>query len=166
MANLHEVDQLPEGYLSDDANSSQMIVLTTTPATSTENSTFLGAKNNDMHSLGQGELLQRKMNDNLGDNYYKFEGNKVGKSVHRSLLKKTNQGAPQVNPHQMKVRSIQRSLSIGSPRTPPIKKGDELNLKLERFKMRTLIIDGSVEQHDQAGNHGGQGANTRSGSST
>ena len=160
MANLHEVDQLPEGYLSDDANSSQMIVLTTTPATSTENSTFLGAKNNDMHSLGQGELLQRKMNDNLGDNYYKFEGNKVGKSVHRRLLNKTNQGAPQVNPHQMKVRSIQRSLSIGSP----IKKGDEL--KLERFKMRTLIIDGSVEQHDQAGNHGGQGANTRSGSST
>ena len=160
MANLHEVDQLPEEYLSDDANSSQMIVLTTTPATSTENSTFLGAKNNDMHSLGQGELLQRKMNDNLGDNYYKFEGNKVGKSVHRRLLKKTNQGAPQVNPHQMKVRSIQRSLSIGSP----IKKGDEL--KLERFKMRTLIIDGSVEQHDQAGNHGGQGANTRSGSST
>ena len=160
MANLHEVDQLPEGYLSDDANSSQMIVLTTTPATSTENSTLLGAKNNDMHSLGQGELLQRKMNDNLGDNYYKFEGNKVGKSVHRRLLNKTNQGAPQVNPHQMKVRSIQRSLSIGSP----IKKGDEL--KLERFKMRTLIIDGSVEQHDQAGNHGGQGANTRSGSST
>ena len=160
MANLHEVDQLPEGYLSDDANSSQMIVLTTTPSTSTEDSTFLGAKNNDMHSLGQGELLQRKMNDNLGDNYYKFEGNKVGKSVHRRLLKKTNQGAPQVNPHQMKVRSIQRSLSIGSP----IKKGDEL--KLERFKMRTLIIDGSVEQHDQAGNHGGQGANTRSGSST
>ena len=158
MANLHEVDQLPEGYLSDDANSSQMIVLTTTPSTSTEDSTFLGAKNNDMHSLGQGELLQRKMNDNLGDNYYKFEGNKVGKSVHRRLLKKTNQGAPQVNPHQMKVRSIQRSLSIGSP----IKKGDEL--KLERFKMRTLIIDGSVEQHDQASNHGGQGANTRSGS--
>ena len=166
MANLHEVDQLPEGYLSDDANSSQMIVLTTTPATSTENSTFLGAKNNDMHSLGQGELLQRKMNDNLGDNYYKFEGNKVGKSVHRRLLKKTNQGAPQVNPHQMKLRSIQRSLSIGSPRTPPIKKGDELKLKLERFKMRTLIINRSVEQHDQAGNHGGQGSNTKSSSST
>nr|POE55750.1 hypothetical protein CFP56_30546 [Quercus suber] len=159
MANLHEVDQLPEGYLLDDG----MVVLTTTPGTSTENSTILGAKNN---AIGQGELLQRKVNDNFGDDYHKFEGNKVGKSVHRRLLKKLNQGVPQVNPHQVKVRSIQRSLSIGSPRTPPIKKGDELKLKLERFKMRTLIINGSVEQHDQAGNHGGQGANTKSGSST
>ena len=158
MANLHEVDQLPEGYLLDDG----MVVLTTTPATSTENSNILGAKNNDMHLLGQ-----RKVNDNLGDDYRKFEGNKVGKSVHRRLLiKKLNQGAPQVNPHQMKVRSIQRSLSIGSPRTPPIKKGDELKLKLERFKMRTININGSVDQHDQAGNHGGQGANTKSSSST
>uniref|UniRef100_A0A7N2LF18 Uncharacterized protein n=1 Tax=Quercus lobata TaxID=97700 RepID=A0A7N2LF18_QUELO len=162
MANLHEVDQLPEGYLLDD----RMVVLTTTPGTSTQNSTILGAKNNDMHLLGQGTLLQRKVNGNLGDDYRKFEGNKVGKSVHRRLLKKLNQGAPQVNPHQMKVRIIQRSLSIGSPRTPPIKKGDELKLKLERFQMRTLIINGSVEQHDQSGNHGGQGANTKSGSST
>ena len=162
MANLHEVDQLPEGYILDDG----MVVLTTTLGTSTQNSTIFGAKNNDMRLLGQGTLLQRKVNDNLGDDYRKFEGNKVGKSVHRRLLKKLNQGAPQVNLHQLKVRSIQRSLSIGSPRTPPIKKGDELKLKLERFKMRTLIINRSVEQHDQAGNHGGQGSNTKSSSYT
>ena len=54
MANPHDDKvQLPDGYLSDDA----MIVLSTAPAASTENSTFSGDENNDMSQLGK-DVLQ------------------------------------------------------------------------------------------------------------
>ena len=134
MANPHDEVQLPDGYLSDDA----MIVLTTATVTSTENSTFSGDENNDMSQLGKDVLPIRKIPD-LAENYYRFKW-KVGKSVHRKLLKKVNQAVlvPNVKSHQLKNRSIQRSLSIDSPRTPPNKKGDELLLKHERFKVRTI----------------------------
>ena len=163
MANPHDDKvQLPDGYLSDDA----MIVLSTAPAASTENSTFSGDENNDMSQLGKDVLPIGKI-PNLAENYYRFDW-KVGKSVHRKLLKKVNQAVPvpNVNSHQMKNRSIQRSLSIDSPRTPPNKKGDELLLKHERFKVRTINFYGSVEQRDQ-GTQGSQGSNssTKSGSS-
>ena len=136
------------------------------PATSTEKSTFSGDENNDMSQLGKDVLPIRKIQDSA-ENYYRFDW-KVGKSVHRKLLKKVNQAVPvpNVNSHQMKNRSIQRSLSIDSPRTPPNKKGDELLLKHERLKVRTINFYGSVEQRDQ-GTQGSQGSNssTKSGSS-
>ena len=162
MANPHDEVQLPDGYLSDDA----MIVLTTAPATSTGNSTFSGGEKNDMSQLGKDVLPMRKIQDSA-ENYYMFDW-KVGKSVHRKLLKKVNQAVPVPNviSHQMKNRSIQRSLSFDSPRTPPNKKGDELLLKHERFKVRTINFYGSFEQRDQ-GTQGSQGSNssTKSGSS-
>ena len=68
MANPHDEVQLPDGYLSDDA----MIVLTTAPATSTENSTFSGDENNDMSQLGKDVLPVRKIPD-LAENYYRFD---------------------------------------------------------------------------------------------
>ena len=162
MANPHDEVQLPDGYLSDDA----MTVLTTAPATSTGNSTFSGDEKNDMSQLGKDVLPLRKIQDSA-ENYYMFDW-KVGKSVHRKLLKKVNQAVPVPNviSHQMKNRSIQRSLSFDSPRTPPNKKGDELLLKHERFKVRTINFYGSVEQRD-LGTQGSQGSNnsTKSGSS-
>ncbi|GMY23183.1 hypothetical protein FCV25MIE_18424 [Fagus crenata] len=160
MANLDHEVPLPEAYLSDDG----MVVLTSTPASSTTNSPLLGTSNNDMSLLGKGVLPRMKIDVAGSSNYYRFEG-KVGKLVRPRLLKKVNQVAPQVNLHQTKVRSIQRSLSIGSPRTPPFKKGEDVQLKLERFKVRTLIMNGSVELRGQ-GTKDGQGGNTKSSTST
>ena len=156
----HQVVLLPDGYVSDDG----LIALSSTPASSTGNSTILGMSNTDMSLLGK-DVLPGKMNDMAdSSNYYRFKG-KVGKLAHPRLLKKVNQVAPQVNLHQTKVRSIQRSLSIDSPRTPPFKKGEEVQLKLERFKVRTIVINSSAQQSDR-GTKDGQGGNTKSSTST
>jgi hypothetical protein len=158
----HQEVMLPDGYVSDD----ELIALSTTPASSTGNSTILGMSNTDMSLLGK-DVLPIKTNDMADSSkYYRFKG-KVGKLAHPRLLKKVNQVAlaPQVNLHQRKVRSIQRSLSIGSPRTPPFKKGEEVYLKLERFKVRTIVINSSAEQPDR-GTKDGQGGNTKSSTST
>ncbi|KAJ7970545.1 Protease Do-like 4, mitochondrial [Quillaja saponaria] len=50
------------------------------------------------------------------------------------------------------VRTLQRSLSLGSPRAR-----DDSELKLERFKVRTVNADGPVQQAGQ----GGQGDNNK-----
>ena len=54
-------------------------------------------------------------------------------------------------PGQVKARSLQRSLSVGSPRTPS-RNGGESSSRLERFKIRTVIPDG-----------GGQGDTSKGG---
>ncbi|CAK7325306.1 unnamed protein product [Dovyalis caffra] len=52
-------------------------------------------------------------------------------------------------PGQMKSRALQRSLSVGSPRTPS-RNGGESPLRLERFKVRT-VIPGGGGQGDKDG---------------
>ncbi|KAF5742599.1 hypothetical protein HS088_TW09G00650 [Tripterygium wilfordii] len=55
---------------------------------------------------------------------------------------------------QTQVRSLQRSLSVGSPRTPSSTRGEE-DLRLQRFKVRTLVVGGG-EPGDRGGSSGGQ----------
>ncbi|KAJ0045270.1 hypothetical protein Pint_05873 [Pistacia integerrima] len=52
------------------------------------------------------------------------------------------------------VRTMQRSLSVGSPRTRAIE-GDESPLRLERFKIRTVILDGISQGGGQGGSQQG-----------
>ncbi|KAA8534520.1 hypothetical protein F0562_032037 [Nyssa sinensis] len=47
----------------------------------------------------------------------------------------------------MRVQTMQRSLSLGSPRTP--KHGDDSTLRLERFRVRTLDLSGVGQGGDQ-----------------
>ncbi|XP_040991501.1 uncharacterized protein LOC121238614 [Juglans microcarpa x Juglans regia] len=56
------------------------------------------------------------------------------------------------------VATLQRSLSVGSPRTPSNKAG-ELPLRLERFKVRELTLEGDVpvQGAPQGGNGSGGG---------
>lgn len=51
--------------------------------------------------------------------------------------------------------TVQRSLSVGSPRTPSGKRG-EPPLRLERFKVRTVILAAGVGQGGKGGGGGGQ----------
>jgi hypothetical protein len=51
--------------------------------------------------------------------------------------------------------TVQRSLSVGSPRTPSGKRG-EPPLRLERFKVRTVTLAAGVGQGGKSGGGGGQ----------
>ncbi|KAF5729429.1 hypothetical protein HS088_TW21G01594 [Tripterygium wilfordii] len=56
---------------------------------------------------------------------------------------------------QTQVRSLQRSLSVGSPRTPSTARGGEEDFRLKRFKVRTLVVGGG-DPGDGGGGGGGQ----------
>ncbi|KAG7948898.1 hypothetical protein I3843_13G032700 [Carya illinoinensis] len=62
------------------------------------------------------------------------------------------------------VATLQRSLSVGSPRTPANKAG-ELPLRLERFKVRELTLEGVVPVQGTApqGSNGGGGGGSGGG---
>uniref|UniRef100_A0A6N2M135 Uncharacterized protein n=1 Tax=Salix viminalis TaxID=40686 RepID=A0A6N2M135_SALVM len=59
-------------------------------------------------------------------------------------------------PGQVKARALQRSLSVGSPRTPS-RNGGGSSLRLERFKIRTVIPDGGGQGDTSQG--GGTSSN-------
>lgn len=63
-------------------------------------------------------------------------------------------------PGQVKTRSLQRSLSVGSPRIPS-RNGGESPLRLERFKVRTVIPGGGGQGDTDKG--GGQGDTDKGG---
>lgn len=161
----------PEGYPQVDDVSTCIEA----PSTSTS---FLGTKN-DMSLLESG-LLRRNFSD-IGENYYRFQskaGKSVDPRLlalveffrelyfrRLELFKKIFPGGhddkflevpkklglifAKVKPDQTKaVRTMQRSLSIGSPRDF---KGSESEMRLERFKVRTIDVD------DGGGVQGGQG---------
>jgi hypothetical protein len=166
-----EMMMKPEGYPSDE----EMEVSPSSASTSasTWNHPFFGT-HNDMSLLESG-LLQRNMDD-MGENYYKFQAEN-GKPVDPKLLSllvyfrelfvvseevfnkifpglhKFGAAISQVKSDRMKVRTMQRSLSIGSPRTP-YRDGVESpsTSRLEYFKVRTVRINGG------GGQQGGQGS--------
>ncbi|GMY23181.1 POPTR_1452s00200g [Fagus crenata] len=173
---VHDELVRPEGYPSDEG----MEVSTTTSPSSTHDWAFLGTYN-DMSLLESG-LLQTNignMDDNyytfqdkLGKpidprllsvmEYFRelfVRREEVFKKLFPAglqdeileLLKKFGNVESQVKSDQMKVRTMQRSLSIDSPRTP-FKKGEEVPLKLEYFKVRTVFADGGGQ--GQQGNQG------------
>ncbi|XVE75546.1 hypothetical protein DITRI_Ditri12bG0102400 [Diplodiscus trichospermus] len=75
------------------------------------------------------------------------------------FFRKVGRVLAEVKSNQMKVKTMQRSLSLGSPRTPR-GKGDESPLKLERFKIRMVNVG-----DDQEDGKGGQGATKPAGGS-
>ncbi|KAJ0047154.1 hypothetical protein Pint_05868 [Pistacia integerrima] len=71
---------------------------------------------------------------------------KIFPGIHNEFVeffKKIDELLSQVKCHnQMRgVRTMQRSLSVGSPRTRAID-GDKSPLRLDRFKIRTVVLDG------------------------
>lgn len=66
----------------------------------------------------------------------------------------------QVKMQQSRVKTMQRSLSLGSHRTRGIG-GGETPGRLQRFKVRTVVVDGGIGQGQGAaagsGDQGGQG---------
>ncbi|XVE68620.1 hypothetical protein DITRI_Ditri09bG0083100 [Diplodiscus trichospermus] len=75
------------------------------------------------------------------------------------FFKKVGRLLDEFRSNQVKVKTMQRSLSLGSPPTPS-KEGDESPLRLDRFKIRTVNVYVQGGQGDQ----GGQGANVPAGS--
>ncbi|KAK9283450.1 hypothetical protein L1049_011694 [Liquidambar formosana] len=73
------------------------------------------------------------------------------------LLKENGVELPsQAKKDSRKVETMQRSLSLGSPRMPS-RQGDESEsapLRLDRFKVRTLNVGGGVQQDGQGGQPG------------
>lgn len=167
----------PEGYPQVDDVSTCIEA----PSTSTSTS-FLGTKN-DMSLLESG-LLRRNFSD-VGENYYRFQskvGKSVDPRLlalveffrelyfrRLELFKKIFPGGhddkflevpkklglilAKVKPDQTRaVRTMQRNLSIGSPRDF---KGRESEMRLERFKIRTIDVD-------DGGVQGGQGNEIKS----
>lgn len=167
----------PEGYPQVDDVSTCIEA----PSTSTSTS-FLGTKN-DMSLLESG-LLRRNFSD-VGENYYRFQskvGKSVDPRLlalveffrelyfrRLELFKKIFPGGQddkflevpkklglilaKVKPDQTRaVRTMQRNLSIGSPRDF---KGRESEMRLERFKIRTIDVD-------DGGVQGGQGNEIKS----
>ncbi|KAK9283511.1 hypothetical protein L1049_011757 [Liquidambar formosana] len=59
---------------------------------------------------------------------------------------------------RVKFQTMQRSLSLGSPRMPS-RQGDESPLRLERFKVRTIIRGGGGVQQDGQGGQADTRAN-------
>ncbi|XP_017984529.1 PREDICTED: uncharacterized protein LOC18586776 [Theobroma cacao] len=80
------------------------------------------------------------------------------------FFKKVGTVLAKVKSNQVKVKTMQRSLSLGSPLMPS-KKEDESSLRLERFKIRTVNI-GDVQEGGQSsqGGQGGQGGTKPAGS--
>ncbi|KAJ0100838.1 hypothetical protein Patl1_05934 [Pistacia atlantica] len=69
-----------------------------------------------------------------------------------NFFKKIDELLSQVKSHnQMRgVRTMQRSLSVGSPRSRAID-GDKSPLRLDRFKIRTVVLDGGGQGSGQDG---------------
>ncbi|GMY23185.1 hypothetical protein FCV25MIE_18426 [Fagus crenata] len=70
------------------------------------------------------------------------------------LFKKDGAKLSQVKSGRMKVQTVQRSLSVGSPREL-----SQDDLKLERFKVKTINLGGEVKQ----GGNGGKDDKTKGG---
>lgn len=58
--------------------------------------------------------------------------------------------------HKIDVKTMQRSLSVGSPRSRSVE-GDQSGLKLERFKIKTVSPKGGGQGDDSGGDGGGGG---------
>ncbi|XP_023921886.2 uncharacterized protein LOC112033332 [Quercus suber] len=171
---VHQFLERPEGYPSPSDEAMEV-------STRTVNHAFLGTYN-DMSLLESG-LLQKNIGDmdenyctfqdKLGKpidprflsvlQYFKelfVRREEVFKKIFPAglqeeiveLLKKFGTIVSKVKSEKMKFRSLQRSLSIDSPRTPS-RKGGEVPLKLEYFKVKTVVLDGSGQGQ---GNHGSQ----------
>lgn len=156
----------PEGYPEVEATEADQ--------PSNSGASILGTKINDMSQL-ESCLLRRNYSD-VGGNYYRFQSNVGKSVDPRflalveffrelyfrrlELFKKIFPGSPdkflaempkkwnlvlsQVKSDQTtRVRTMQRSLSIGSPREF---KRDGSEMRLERFKVRTIDVDDDVEQ--------------------
>ncbi|GAV90015.1 hypothetical protein CFOL_v3_33424 [Cephalotus follicularis] len=67
------------------------------------------------------------------------------------LLKKFDSILHQEKSDRINTRALQRSMSLGSPRPP---------LKLERFKVRTVVVDDGSGQDDHQGQHSGASNST------
>ncbi|XWS75292.1 hypothetical protein CRYUN_Cryun01aG0073800 [Craigia yunnanensis] len=79
------------------------------------------------------------------------------------FFRKVGRMLAEVKSNQVKVKTMQRSLSLGS--SPKLsKKGDESPLRLKRFKIRTVNIEDVQGGQDDQGGQGGQGANNPAGS--
>lgn len=152
-------------------------------SSSSRNSPFSGTVD-DMQLLESG-LYRKQYGDNMGDDYYRLqaEAGKVDQRLlplleffrelfvrRRELFKKIFPGiydefvelskkvdgvVAQVQ-EDRRYPTMQRSLSVGSPRTPSVKRG-EPPLRLERFKVRTVILAGSGIGKDGQGS-GQQGS--------
>jgi hypothetical protein len=166
------------GYLSDE-------VMNNIAPSSSRNSPFSGTVD-DMQLLESG-LYRKQYGDNMGDDYYRFQG-EAGKSVDPRLLplleffrelfvrrrelfkkifpgiydefvelsKKVNGVVAQVQ-EDRRFPTMQRSLSVGSPRTPSVKRG-EPPLRIERFKVRTVILAADGIGKDGSGQQGSGGS--------
>ncbi|XWS56319.1 hypothetical protein CRYUN_Cryun09bG0075600 [Craigia yunnanensis] len=79
------------------------------------------------------------------------------------FFRKVGRVLAEVKSNQVKVKTMQRSLSLGSPRTPAMQEGGyESPLRLQRFKIRTVNV--GDDQEDGQGGQGGQGATKPAGS--
>ncbi|XP_059439028.1 uncharacterized protein LOC132171667 [Corylus avellana] len=175
----------PEGYPSSDDE--EMEVYTSTTSESIWNSPFFST-HNDMSLLESG-LLQGNMNDMGDNYYrfqaehgepvdprllsllvyfreLFVESEQVFKKIFpglhdeiSELLQKFGSAISQVKSDRTRVRTMQRSLSIGSPRTL-CRDGDLESpsaSRLEYFKVRTVRINGIGQQGDQGSGGGGGG---------
>lgn len=100
------------------------------------------------------DLFEKVFSELLGK-YKQKKGNKeehANAKAFRQLLKKLALRLFKKKLGEMKVQTMRRSLSIGSPRTRWASEG-ESNLKLEKFKSKTLDLGGGVDIQQ-----GGQGA--------
>ena len=174
---VHQFLERPEGYPSPSGEAMEV-------STCTENHAYLGAYN-DMSLLESGLLKTNigdmdencfTFQDKLGKpidprllsvlEYFRelfVRREEVFKKIFPAglqeeiveLLKKFGTIVSKVKSEKMKVRTLQRSLSIDSPRTP-FRKGGELPLKLEYFKVKTVVLDGCGQ-----GQQGSQGSQSK-----
>lgn len=94
------------------------------------------------------ELFRRVfpgIRDEVSDNFFK----KLG--VLTSQVRKSNDE----NDKSREGKTLQRSLSLGSPHNRSIEGGVESTLRLERFKVRTVVLEGVGGDGGSAGGHGG-----------
>lgn len=80
---------------------------------------------------------------------------KIFPTIHNELaefFRKLGEIISQRKINRIKVQTMQRSLSLGSPRTP--KQGEESTIRLERFKVRTLVLSSGGVQQDKKGEQG------------
>ncbi|XP_034705178.1 uncharacterized protein LOC117929084 [Vitis riparia] len=67
-------------------------------------------------------------------------------------FKKIRSTLLQLKTDRLKVQTLQRSLSVDSPRTPS-RKGDEYPLRLDRFKVKTLDVNVGAGQDGKGTTH-------------
>lgn len=67
-------------------------------------------------------------------------------------FKKIRATLMQLKTDRLKAQTLQRSLSVDSPRTPS-RKGDEYPLRLERFKVKTLDVYAGAGQDGKGTTH-------------